>query len=364
MFRSTPPPRRGAPTNPESRYAGQRREDFDDGWSAAEPLPPLRTQVGVDASRTVLSFNQSPDVPFDRSVNPYRGCEHGCIYCYARPTHAYLGLSPGLDFETQLFHKPDAAAQLERELAAPGYRPATLVLGANTDPYQPIERRYRITRSVLQVLYDCRHPVAITTKSALVLRDLDLLAPMAERRLAAVLISITTLDRDLARRMEPRAAAPGRRLEVIRGLAQAGVPVGVLVSPLIPGLTDPDLERILVLAAEAGATRAGSILIRLPLEVAGLFEDWLRAHYPDRAERVLSLIRQCRGGRLNDPEFGSRMRGTGPVADLLAQRFRLAARRLGLDPHLERPRSGWNLDRTQFRPPRPPGTQLSLFDGA
>jgi DNA repair photolyase len=361
MIRSTPPPGRGATANPGNRYAAELRQAFDDGWSATEPLPPLRTQVGVDASRAVLSFNQSPDVPFDRSVNPYRGCEHGCIYCYARPTHAYLGLSPGLDFETRLFHKPDAAAQLERELAAPGYRPATLVLGANTDPYQPIERRYRITRSVLQVLHDCRHPVAITTKSALVLRDLDLLAPMAERRLAAVLISITTLDRALARRLEPRAAAPIRRLDVIQGLAQAGVPVGVLVSPLIPGLTDSDLERILELAAQAGASRAGSILIRLPLEVAGLFEDWLRAHYPDRAERVLSLIRQCRGGRLNDPEFGSRMRGTGPVADLLAQRFRLAARRLGLDPHLEQPGSGWELDSTLFRSPRPPGTQLELF---
>lgn len=363
MIRSTRPPARGATTNPDNRFAALQREAYDDGWSTDDALPPLRTQLGVDSSRTVISFNQSPDVPFDRSLNPYRGCEHGCIYCYARPTHAYLGLSPGLDFETRLFQKPDAAVQLERELAAPRYRPATLVLGANTDPYQPIERRCRITRSVLQVLHDCRHPVAITTKSALILRDLDLLAPMAKQRLAAVLISITTLDRTLARRLEPRAAAPTRRLEVIRGLAEAGVPVGVLVSPLIPGLTDPDLERILELAAEAGASRAGSILIRLPLEVAGLFEDWLRAHAPERAERVLSLIRQCRGGRLNDPSFGTRMRGTGPVADLLAQRFRLAARRLGLDPNLERPGSAWELDETQFRPPRPPGAQLSLFDG-
>ena len=228
-------------------------------------------------------------------MNPYRGCEHGCVYCYARPTHAYLGLSPGLDFESRLFQKPDAAAQLERELAAPGYRPATLVLGANTDPYQPIERHYRITRALLQVLHDCRHPVAITTKSALILRDLDLLAAMAQRRLAAALISITTLDRGLARRMEPRAAAPVRRLEVIQRPAQAGVPVGVLVSPLIPGLTDPDLERILELAAQAGASRAGSILIRLPLEVAGLFEDWLRAHYPERAGRVLQPDRPVPG---------------------------------------------------------------------
>jgi DNA repair photolyase len=364
MIRTTPQPGRGATANPDSRYAAERRETFDDGWSTAEPLPALRTQVGLDSSRTVISFNQSPDVPFDRSVNPYRGCEHGCVYCYARPTHAYLGLSPGLDFETRLFRKPDAAAQLERELATPGYRPATLVLGANTDPYQPIERRFRVTRSVLQVLHDCGHPVAITTKSALVLRDLDLLVPMAERRLAAVLVSVTTLDRALARRLEPRAAAPERRLEVIRGLARAGVPVGVLVSPLIPGLTDPDLERILELAARAGASRAGTILIRLPLEVAGLFEDWLRAHYPDRAERVLNLIRQCRGGRLNDAAFGSRMRGSGPVAELLEQRFRLAVRRLGLDPCREQPEGAWDLDRGRFRPPRPPGTQLDLFPEA
>lgn len=362
MSRPDPGPGRGATANPQCRYHAERRELFDDGWFGDEPIPPLRTQVGIDASRTVLTFNQSPDVPFDRSVNPYRGCEHGCIYCYARPTHAYLGLSPGLDFETRLFCKPDAAKQLERELAAPGYRPRTLVLGANTDPYQPIERRHEITRSVLQVLRDCRHPVVITTKAPLVLRDLDLLVPMAERRLAAVLVSITTLDPALARRMEPRAAAPQRRLQVIQALAEARVPVGVLVSPLIPGLTDPDLERILELAAQAGASRAGTILIRLPLEVAGLFEDWLRAHYPERAERVLSLIRQCRVGRLNDPDFGSRMRGSGPIAELLAQRFRLAARRVRLDPGLEHPGGTWDLDSAQFRPPRPPGTQLSLFD--
>jgi DNA repair photolyase len=364
MSGSAPRPGRGATANPQCRYAAERRELFDDGWFGDEPLPPLETRVEIDASRTVVSFNQSPDIPFDRSVNPYRGCEHGCIYCYARPSHAYLGLSPGLDFESRLFRKPNAAAQLERELAAPSYRPATLVLGANTDPYQPIERHYEITRSLLQVLNHCYHPVTITTKSALILRDLDLLRPLAERRLAAVLISITTLDRGLARRLEPRAAAPERRLEVMQELARAGVPVGVLVSPLIPGLTDPDLERILDLSAQAGASRAGTILIRLPLEVAGLFEDWLRAHFPDRAERVLGLIRQCRDGRLNDPEFGSRMRGTGPIAELLAQRFRLAARRLGLVPDLERPGGAWDLDSTHFRPPRPPGTQLGLFDAS
>jgi len=357
-----PGPARGATSNPDSRFAAWRRAAEDDGWPAGEAPPPLRTTVGVDQSRTVISYNQSPDLCFDRSVNPYRGCEHGCIYCYARPSHAWLGLSPGLDFETRLFHKPNAASQLEAELAAPGYRPATLLLGANTDPYQPLERRLGITRQVLQVLHDCRHPVAITTKSALVLRDLDLLAPMAAQRRAAVLVSVTSLDADLARRLEPRAAAPRRRLEVIGALAAAGVPVGVLVAPLIPGLTDADLERILEGAAAAGATRAGTALIRLPLELAGLFEDWLHAQYPQRAEKVLSLIRQCRDGRLNDGRFGARMTGAGPVADLLAQRFRLAARRLGLAGRQDRADHGWGLDCTGFRRPRPVGTQLDLFD--
>jgi DNA repair photolyase len=355
---------RGATANPDSRFARERREAFDDGWGEAEPLPPLPTRLDRDGSRTVLSFNRSPDVPFGLSVNPYRGCEHGCIYCYARPTHAYLGLSPGLDFETRLFYKPDAPAQLERELAAPGYRPQPLALGANTDPYQPVERRLGLTRALLSVLQGCRHPVAVTTKSALVLRDLDLLAPMAAAGLAGVLVSICTLDRGLARRLEPRAAAPGRRLETIRELARAGVPVGVLVAPLIPGLTDGDLEPILAEAAAAGATRAGSVLIRLPLEVAPLFEAWLAAHYPERAGRVLSLIRQCRGGRLNDPQFGSRMAGEGPVAGLLAQRFRLAAKRAGLLPRAEGGPCGFELDCSQFRPPRPPGTQLDLFEQA
>ena len=352
---------RGAVSNPDNRYAAHQREAFDDGWTAEGPGAPARTQVGIDSSRTVLTRNQSPDVPFDRSVNPYRGCEHGCVYCYARPSHAWLGLSPGLDFETRLFHKPDAAAQLVRELARPGYRPGTLALGANTDPYQPVERRLGVTRSVLQALHDCDHPVVVTTKSALVLRDLDLLGPMAERRLAAVLISVTTLDAGLARRLEPRAASPRRRIEVIRCLAASGVPVGVLVSPMIPGLTDTDLEAILELAAEAGATRAGSLLIRLPLEIAGLFEAWLTEHYPERAARVLSLIRQCRDGRLNDPRFGSRMSGSGPIAGLLAQRFRLAARRLGLEPGVEGEGVGWDLDVTRFRRPTPAGTQLDLF---
>jgi DNA repair photolyase len=257
---------RGAVANPDSRYAAQRHEAVGDGWWSDEPEP-LRTQVEVDTSRSIISRNQSPDIPFDRSVNPYRGCEHGCIYCYARPTHAWLGLSPGLDFESRLFYKPDAALQLERELTKPGYRPATIVLGANTDPYQPIERELRIGRGLLEVLRDCRHPVAVTTKSALVLRDIDLLAEMAAEGLAAVQISITTLDGALARRLEPRAASPKRRLETIAELASAGIPTGVLVSPLIPGLTDQDLERVLEASAQAGASRAGCLLIRLPLEI-------------------------------------------------------------------------------------------------
>ena len=362
MPNTLPLPPRGANANPDSRYAAWRRESVDDGWPAEEAPPPLRTAVGVDTSRTVISYNQSPDLCFDRSVNPYRGCEHGCIYCYARPSHAWLGLSPGLDFETRLFHKPDAARQLETQLAARDYRAGPLLLGANTDPYQPIERRLGVTRQVLQVLHDCRHPVAITTKSALILRDLDLLAPMAAQRLTGVLVSITTLDRDLARRLEPRAAAPQRRLEVITTLAGAGIPVAVLVSPLIPGLTDPDLEPILEQAAAAGATRAGTSLIRLPHELAGLFEQWLRTHYPQRAGKVLSLIRQCRDGRLNDARFGSRMSGAGPVADLLAQRFRLAARRWGLAGRMDPEDQGWGLDCTRFRRPSPGGTQLDLFD--
>ncbi|MEY6433444.1 PA0069 family radical SAM protein [Thioalkalicoccus limnaeus] len=346
---------RGAVTNEILRYAEHRREAIDDGWGADAPSP-IATSVDIDHSREIISYNDSPDIPFDRSVNPYRGCEHGCIYCYARPSHAWLGLSPGLDFETRLFQKPDAAAQLERALAAPRYRPATLALGANTDPYQPIERRLTLTRAILRVLADCRHPVVVTTKSALVLRDREILAEMAAEGCAAVMISLTTLDLDLARRLEPRAATPTRRLAVIEALAKAGVPVGVLVAPVIPALTDADLERILDQAATAGAIRACSQLIRLPHEVGELFTQWLATHYPQRAAKVLGLIRQCRGGRLNDPAFVARHRGQGPIADLLRQRFLLAARRAGLatDP------DGWRFETDRFRPPR--GPQLSLFD--
>jgi len=355
--RLTPQRGRGAVSNPDNRYADHRREAVDDGWYQEAPEP-LRTELRVDTGRTIISRNRSPDVPFERSINPYRGCEHGCIYCYARPTHAWLGLSPGLDFERRLFYKPDAAEQLERELARPGYRPATIVLGAVTDPYQPIERRLLITRQVLEVLHACRHPVAVTTKSALVLRDLDLLGAMAADRCAAVQISIATLDAGLTRRLEPRAATPQRRLEAIRALAQVGISTGVLVSPLIPGLTDQDLERVLEAAAQAGVSRAGSLLIRLPLELKDLFTDWLRVHFPQRAEKVLGLIRQCGGGKLNDARFGTRFTGTGPIAELLWQRLELAAGRLGL----LRQDAGWELDPKGFRAPGPAGAQGSLFD--
>lgn len=353
---------RGAVSNPDNRYAEQRRTAVDDGWWQDDTwdrtLRAPKTEVGIDHSHRLLSYNSSPDVPFDRSLNPYRGCEHGCIYCYARPTHAWLGLSPGLDFERRLFHKPDAAEQLRRELSVDGYRPEPLVLGANTDPYQPIERRLGVTRQILRVLFDCGHPVIITTKSALVLRDVDLLAEMAAKQLAAVQISITTLDDALARRLEPRAASPSRRLRAIAELAAADIPVGVLVSPVLPCLTDGDIERVVARAAAAGASRASALLIRLPLEVKELFQQWLRTHYPERADKVLSLIRQCRDGRLNDPRFGSRMSGSGPVAELLEQRFRLAAGKHGLS----RQASTWGLSNKHFQKPSIPGQQLSLFD--
>lgn len=315
------------------------------------------TEVRPDASRSIISRNRSPDVPFDRSINPYRGCEHGCIYCFARPTHAYLGLSPGLDFETRLLAKPEAAALLRRELARPGYRCAPMALGTNTDPYQPVERTWRITRQVLEVLAECAHPVSIVTKSALVERDLDILAPLAERRLAQVFVSLTTLDRDLSRRMEPRAAAPERRLRTIERLCAAGVPTGVLLAPLIPALNDAEVENLLRAARRAGALSAGYVVLRLPLEVGPLFEDWLVRHYPLRAGRVLGQIRAMRGGRDYDPRFGTRMRGQGPWADLLAKRFEVAGRRLGFAPTLPA------LDTTAFRAPAPEGDghQLALF---
>jgi DNA repair photolyase len=353
--REAPRKGRGATSNRSGRYESLSRDAIDDGWgSLDEPLPRLATTLEVERSQSVLSFNRSPDVPFDRSVNPYRGCEHGCIYCYARPTHAWLGLSPGLDFETRLFHKPDAAEVLCRELAAPGYRCAPICLGANTDPYQPVERRAGTTRAILEVLLACAHPLRIVTKSALVERDLDLLTELASRRLCSVSISLTTLTPALARVMEPRASAPARRLAAIERLAAAGVPVQVLVAPVIPFVNDDEMESILEQAHAAGAWSADYVLIRLPLEIRELFQEWLRAHFPERAERVMNRIRDCRGGRDYDGTFDRRMRGTGVFAELLARRFAGVCRRLGLVGDAV-------LDCSRFAPPELPGQQLRLL---
>ncbi|RAI55952.1 PA0069 family radical SAM protein [Roseicella frigidaeris] len=354
---------RGAVSNPAVRFESTAREAFDDGWGSLadlSDLPPLPTTLLRERSRSALTYNDSPDIGFDRSLNPYRGCEHGCIYCYARPSHAYLGYSPGLDFETRLLFKPDLPALLEKELGRPGYVPRPVALGANTDPYQPVERSLRLTRQVLEVLERFGHPVTIVTKSAGVLRDLDILARMARRNLVHVCLSVTTLDPTLARRMEPRAASPLRRLGAIRALAEAGVPAGVLAAPMIPGLNDAELERILSESAAAGATRAGYVLLRLPLEIAPLFEEWLQAHVPDRAARVLALVRETRGGRTYDSRWGLRQTGIGVYADMLARRFRLAATRLGL---LGTNARSQPLDCSQFAPPQPQGAarQLALL---
>jgi len=352
---------RGALSNESSRYDSERRIRTTDGWeteASSEPsdddeLPPLRTTLTRDATRTILARNTSPDVPFDRSINPYRGCEHGCIYCFARPTHAYLGLSPGLDFETRILFKPDAAALLTAELAAPKYRPDVVAMGTNTDPYQPVERDLKITRQILSVLSDFNNPVGIVTKNHMVTRDIDILADMARRNLAEVFLSVTTLDKDLARTMEPRASTPRRRLDAIRELSAAGVPVGVMTAPMIPGLNDHEMESILEAAAEAGATRAGFTVLRLPLEIKELFEEWLREHRPDRAERVLSLIRQIRGGALYQSGFGVRMKGEGPIAELLSARFGAAVKRLGLN------RIRYRLDTLRFSVPERARTALT-----
>ena len=346
---------RGATGNPANRYQAHSRVDFDDGWgSLDQPPPPLKTTLTVDKSHTVISYNDSPDVPFDRAINPYRGCEHGCIYCYARPTHAWLGHSPGLEFESSLYYKPDVVDCLRRELAAKKYTCGTIMLGAITDAYQPVERKLGLTRQIIKLLADCRHPLSIVTKSALVERDIDVLADMAGEQLAEVCISITTLQKDLARKLEPRAAAPHRRLRTIEQLAAAGIPVRVLVSPLIPVLTDPELEQILQAARDAGASGARSTLLRLPLEVAPMFSDWLEAHAPGQAQRVLSRIRDTRGGKLYDADFAQRMSGSGHYAELLAQRFDKAARRLGYQPATP-------LDCSQFRKPNADGGQMSLW---
>ncbi|MDX8479983.1 PA0069 family radical SAM protein [Mesorhizobium sp. VK24D] len=329
---------RSAGINPSGRFEPVSRHVFDDGWNSLEELPPFKTEVQVEKPRTIITRNESPDISFDRSINPYRGCEHGCVYCFARPTHAFMGLSAGLDFESKLFAKPDAARMLDRELSKPGYQPRTIAIGTNTDPYQPIEKQYRIMREILEVLEARGHPVGIVTKSALVTRDIDILSRMAERGLAKVALSVTTLDRMLARTMEPRASTPTKRLEAIRQLSDAGVPTSVMVAPIVPGLNDPELERILDSARAAGAREAGYVVLRLPLEVAPIFKDWLLRHYPDRYRHVMSLIRSMRDGKDYDSEWGKRMKGAGPYAWQIGRRFEIAAKRLGL-----------NMERRQLR---------------
>jgi DNA repair photolyase len=346
---------RGAGVNPSGRFEPYAREVFDDGWRSLEELPPFKTEVQEEKPRTIITRNESPDISFDRSVNPYRGCEHGCVYCFARPSHAYMGLSSGLDFEAKLFAKPDAARLLEREMSRPGYEPKTIAIGTNTDPYQPIEKQWRITRELLEVLDAANHPVAIITKSALVTRDIDILARMASRGLAKVALSITTLDRKLARTMEPRAATPTKRLEAIRDLNAAGIPTSVMVAPIIPGMTDHEIERILDAARGQGALEAGYVMLRLPLEVSPIFKDWLLRHYPDKYRHVVSLIRSMRDGKDYDAEWGKRMRGTGPYAWSIGRRFELAAKRLGMNTTRRTLRSDL------FVSPMKGGTQLNLF---
>jgi DNA repair photolyase len=320
---------RGAASNATGRFEPTKREAFDDGWHVDEDAPPFKTEVIHERVRTIITRNESPDISFDRSINPYRGCEHGCFYCYARPTHAYLGMSPGLDFESKLFVKDGAAALLTRELAAPSYRPATIALGANTDPYQPIERQYRVTRSVLEVLEKANHPVGIVTKSNLVLRDLDILSQMAAKGLAKVYVSVTTLEPDLARKMEPRAPTPGRRIEAIEQLASAGVPVGVMTAPIIPAVNDGEIEKILTRAYAAGAREAGYVMLRLPLELRDMFREWLQLNFPDRLRHSLSLVQSTHGGKDYESQWGKRMAGSGPYAWMIGRRFEIAAKRLG-----------------------------------
>ena len=347
---------RGARSFVQGRFESVAREAFDDGWTPEEAdKRELKTMVTIERARSIVSHNDSPDVGFSQSINPYRGCEHGCVYCYARPSHGYLELSPGLDFETKLFAKTNAAELLREELAKPGYRPSPIALGANTDCYQPIERKYRVTRQILEVLAECEHPVTMVTKSALVERDLDLLAPMARKNLVKVFVSIGTLDRSLARKLEPRAASPQRRLDILKALSTAGVPCGVMVAALIPALNDKTMEHVLEAVASTGAKEAAYVIMRLPHELKALFKEWLAEHYPQRAEHVMSIVRQMRGGRENDPNFGTRMSGTGNYAELIEKRFDIACRRFGLN-RKESP----DLDCSRFRPPSPQG-QLKLL---
>ena len=351
---------RGALSNQAGRYEKQARvlvdDGWDDGWRAEdEAPPPLRTEVVHDATRTIIARNQSPDISFDQSINPYRGCEHGCIYCFARPSHAWLGLSPGADFESRLFAKPNAAELLAKELSAPGYVPKVIAMGTNTDPYQPLEKKMRITRSILEVLRDFRHPVAIVTKSPLILRDLDILSEMAAMGLAKAALSVTTLDRKLARMMEPRAGTPARRLQAIRGLAEAGVPAGVMFAPAIPALNDFEMEMVLTAARDAGARTAGYVLLRLPLEIKDLFREWLEANQPGRAKHVMALIRQMRGGKDYDAQWNTRMKGTGPYAQMMARRFQMAVKKLGLN------QPSAPMATTSFKRPPRLGDQLSFL---
>ncbi len=346
---------RGTASNATGRYEPLARVAFDDGWQGLDDLPPFKTTVTVDSTRKIIARNDSPDISFDRSINPYRGCEHGCVYCYARPTHAYLGLSPGLDFESKLFMKPNAPELLERELSAPGYVPKMIAIGTNTDPYQPIERRFKIMRGILEVLERAGHPVGIVTKSTLVLRDLDILARMAERDLVKVALSVTSLDAKLARTMEPRAPTPPRRLETLRQLVNAGVPTSVMVAPVIPALNDCEIERILEAVAAAGVRHAGYVLLRLPLEVRDLFREWLIENYPDRYRHVFKLVRDTRGGKDYDSSFGKRMTGAGPIAWMIGRRFEVACERLGFN------KTKVATTTEHFHSPRPPMRQLDLF---
>ncbi|MEX3315322.1 PA0069 family radical SAM protein [Sulfitobacter sp. PS-8MA] len=346
---------RAAGSNDAGRFERHRRVAEDDGWAREDVLPVLRTQTSIEVPRRVITYNRSPDLPFDRSINPYRGCEHGCVYCFARPSHAYLGLSPGLDFETRLIARPDAPEVLARELRSKRYAVAPIAIGTNTDPYQPIEKTHEIMRRCLEVLSKANHPVAIVTKGSLIERDIDILGDMAARGLAAVGVSVTTLDARLSRLMEPRAPAPQRRLQMIRRLAEAGIPLRIMASPMIPALTDPELEAILTAGRDAGARHASWIMLRLPREVSPLVQDWLATHYPDRAERIMARLRDMHGGKEYDAAWHRRMRGEGPYAQMVAQRFDLAVKRLGLA------RSGVPLRCDLFRPPEVETDQLSLF---
>jgi len=348
---------RGAPSNPDNRFTSCRKEAFDDGWEQQlDERPRLETTISAERARSIVSRNRSPDVPFEQSVNPYRGCEHGCVYCFARPSHSYLDLSPGLDFETRLFHKENAVELLEDELRRPGYRPRPIVLGINTDAYQPIEREFGLTRRLLELLYEYRHPVSLLTKGVTILRDLDLLQALARRNLVSVSVSLTTLDNDLKRNLEPRTASPASRLKILSEMRRIGIQPGVMVAPVIPAINDSEIEKILQASARAGANRAGYVVLRLPHELKTLFRDWLDAHYPDRAEHVMSLVRQLHGGKDYDPVWGRRQTGAGPVADLIKWRFRVARKRHGLDRD---DRTG--LDTSLFRVPTRSGNQMALW---